>query len=129
MMLRAAAGSIGATTRAVVAAAILASVATVLSAHEVTYAGTVVAVEQNPYAASDGVLGTIDVKVTPGGRTRSFDITSYTRLWRGQTPVSFTDARIEPGEAVVLTWIDEEAEKGAQEIRFGSLTKNSAELQ
>jgi hypothetical protein len=106
-------------TRAFFAGAVLAILAAaVTSAHEVTYKGTVVAVEHNRYAASDGVLGAIEIKITPGGRTRTFDVTAYTRLWRGETPVNFADARIQAGETVVLTWVDEEAEKGAQEIRL-----------
>ena len=102
-------------------AAVLAIFATAPTfGHEVTYRGTVVAVEQNRYAASDGVLGTIDIHTTSGGRTRTFDITTYTRIWRGETPVSFAEARIQRDEPIVLTWVDEEAEKGAQEIRLGA---------
>lgn len=102
-------------------AAVMAIFATVaMFGHEVTYRGTVVAVEHNRYGASDGVLGTIEIHTTPGGRTREFDITTYTRIWRGETPVSFADARIQRDEPVVLTWVDEEAEKGAQQIRLSA---------
>ena len=91
-----------------------------ISAHVVTYRGKVVAVETNRYAASDGVLGTIEIEVSPGGREMMFEITAHTAIWRGETPVAFADARIRAGEPIALTWVDEEPEKGAQEIRLGA---------
>ena len=91
-----------------------------VAAHPVTYRGTVVAVAANPYAASDGVLGTIEMTVAPSRRTMTFDITAYTQIWRGEMPVSFSEARIASDEPIALTWVDEEPEKGAQEIRLGA---------
>ena len=105
-------------TRLFAAAVLALFAASGTSAHEVTYKGTVVAVEHNRYAASDGVLGTIEIKINPGGRTRTFDITTHTRIWRGETPVDFADARIQRDEPLELKWIDEEAEIGASEIRL-----------
>lgn len=106
----------------------------IASAHAVTYKGTVTAVEPNPYAASDGVLAKLEITVSNRRRTMTFDITRDTRLWRGETPVSFADAGIQAGEAVAVTYTDEEPENGAQHIRLSprscaTLTKNSAELQ
>jgi hypothetical protein len=49
-----------------------------------------------------------------------FDITQYTRLWRGNSPVTFATARIQKDEAVTVTFSDEEAEKGALEVRLPS---------
>jgi hypothetical protein len=58
------------------------------AAHEVTYKGTVVSIELNRYSASDGVLARLEVKVGDRGRPRTFDITQYTRLWRGNRSVT-----------------------------------------
>lgn len=89
-----------------------------IAAHEVTYRGTVAAVEPNPYAAADGILARLEVKVDDRTRTMVFDITQYTRLWRGSSSVTFAAARIEKDEPVTVTFSDEEAEKGALEIRL-----------
>ena len=51
---------------------------------------------------------------------REFDIATHTRICRGETPVSFADAKVQRDEPIVLTWVDEEAEKGAQAIRLGA---------
>lgn len=100
-------------------AAVLTIFATMATfAHEVTYKGTVKAIEPNPYAASDGVLAELEMTVAPSGRGMTFGITAHTRIWRGETPVSLEEAAIQLGEAVTVTYIDEEAEKGAQEIRL-----------
>jgi hypothetical protein len=89
-------------------------------AHEVTYEGTVVAVELNRYVASDGVLARLEVKVSDRRRTMIVDITQYTKLWRGDSTVSFAETRIQKDELVTVTINDEEADKGALEIRLGA---------
>ncbi len=88
------------------------------TAHEVTYKGTVVSIELNRYAASDGVLARLEVKVGDRARTMTFDITQYTRLWRGNSSVPFAAVRIQKNEAVAVRFSDEEADKGALEIRL-----------
>ena len=89
-------------------------------AHEVTYKGTVAAVRPNRYAASDGILARLEIRLDRGGREMSFDITPHTRIWRAQTPISYEAAEIRPNEPVAVTYTDEEPEKGAQEVRLGA---------
>ena len=96
------------------------SIAVPLTAHEVTYKGTVAGVEPNRYSASDGVLARLEVNVGNGKRPMVFDITRYTRLWRGNSPVTFEAARIEKDESVAVVFSDEEAEKGALEVRLSA---------
>ena len=89
-----------------------------LTAHEVTYEGTVATVEPNRYSASDGILARLEVNVQGGQRPMVFDITRYTRLWRGNSPVTFEAARIQKDERVAVVFSDEEADKGALEVRL-----------
>ena len=96
----------------------LALVVVPTAAHEVVYRGSVVKLELNRYAASSGILATLEVKVSDRGHPMTFDITQYTKLWRGNSPVPLAAARIETGEAVAVTFSDEEADKGALEIRL-----------
>ncbi len=98
----------------------LVAIPTTAWAHEVTYQGTVVAVEPNRYAASDGVLARLEVKVSDRKRTMIVDITHYTRLWRGNSTVSFAEARMQKDEPVTVTISDEEPDKGALEIRLAA---------
>ena len=88
------------------------------AAHEVKYEGTVAAVNPNRYSASDGILATLEVNIRNGKRPMVFDITPYTRLWRGNSSVTFAAARIQKDEPVTVTFSDEEAEKGALEVRL-----------
>src|SRR5687768_11090910 len=46
-----------------------------LTAHEVTYKGTVAGVEPNRYSAADGILARLEVNVSNGKRPMVFDIT------------------------------------------------------
>jgi hypothetical protein len=89
-----------------------------MTAHEVTYEGTVAAVTPNRYSAADGILARLEVNVRGARRPMVFDITRYTRLWRGNSPVTFEAARIEKDERVTVVFSDEEAEKGALEVRL-----------
>jgi hypothetical protein len=89
-----------------------------MMAHEVTYEGTVAAVTPNRYSAADGILAKLEVNVRGGKRSMVFDITQYTRLWRGNSPVTLEVARIEKDEHVTVVFSDEEAEKGALEVRL-----------
>ena len=88
------------------------------TAHEVRYDGTVADVELNRYSASDGILARLEVNVRNAKRPMVFDITRYTRLWRGNSPVTFAAARIQKDEPVTVVFSDEEAEKGALEVRL-----------
>ena len=87
-------------------------------AHEVTYQGTVAAVELNRYSAADGILARLQVNVRDARRPMVFDITQYTRLWRGDSSVTFATARIQKDEPVTVVFSDEEADKGALEVRL-----------
>ena len=87
-------------------------------AHEVTYEGTVAAVVANRYFASDGILARLEVNVRGGRRPMVFDITRHTRLWRGDRQVTFEAARIQNDERVSVLFSDEDAEKGALEVRL-----------
>jgi hypothetical protein len=105
-------------TRLWIATILAASSVLPAMAHEVTYKGTVVSIELNRYAASDGVLARLEVKVGDRAPTMTFDITQYTRFWRGNGTVPFAAVRIQKNEAVAVTFSDEEADKGALEIRL-----------
>ena len=104
--------------RWMLATMIAVSMVVAVTAHEVTYEGTVAAVTPNRYSASDGILARLDVNVQGGRRPMVFDITRYTRLWRGNTSVTFEAARIQKDERVTVVFSDEEAEKGALDVRL-----------
>jgi hypothetical protein len=89
-----------------------------LAAHEVTYEGRVAGVVPNRYSAADGILARLEVNVRGGRRPMVFDITRYTRLWRGDSSVTYEVARIQKDEPVTVVFSDEEAEKGALEVRL-----------
>ena len=102
-----------------VLAAMLAGLTVIpITAHEMTYKGTVAAVEPNRYSAADGILARLEVNVRDEKRPMVFDITQYTRLWRGNSPVTFATARIQKDEPVAVTFSDEEADKGALDVRL-----------
>ena len=89
-------------------------------AHEETYTGTVVTVEPNPYAASDGVLARLELKVSDRQRTMVFDITPNTRLWRGNSMGSLAGAGIEKDEPAAVRFNHDEPDAGALEIRLAA---------
>ena len=90
-------------------------------AHEVTYKGTVVTVALNPYAAADGVLARLEVKVIDRERTMVFDIMQWkTKVFRGDHAVPFAEARIQKDERVAVTINHEEPGGGALEIRLAA---------
>jgi len=105
-------------TKFVFAVMLVALMVIPITAHEVTYDGTVAAVEPNRYSAADGILARLEVNVRDRKRPMVFDITQYTRLWRGGSPVTFATARIQKDEPVTVVFSDEEAEKGALEVRL-----------
>ena len=108
-------------TRLWMAVILAASSVLPIAAHEVTYEGTVAAVELNRYSAADGILARLKVNVRDMKRPMVFDITQYTRLWRGNRSVTFATARIQSDEPVKVTFSDEEADKGALEIRLSAV--------
>ena len=87
-------------------------------AHDVTYEGTVAAIKRNPYAASSGILATLDVQVRGRKRPMKFDITQETRLVRGNSVVSLAEARIEKNEPVAVTINHDDPGQGAIEVRL-----------
>ena len=112
-------GSIGRSAWSWPLATMLAALMVVsLTAHEVTYEGTVAAVTANRYSAADGILAKLEVNVRGGKRPMVFDITRYTQLWRGNSSVTFETARIQKDERVTVVFSDEEADKGALEVRL-----------
>ena len=90
------------------------------AAHEVTYEGTVAALVPNRYSAADGILARLEVNVSGGRRPMVFDITRHTRLWRGDSSVTYEAARIQKDEPVKVVFSDEQAEKGALEVRLSA---------
>ena len=89
-------------------------------AHEVTYKGTVAVVEPNPYVASDGVLARLELKVSDRQRALVFDVTQNTKLWRGNSTVSFAAAGIEKDEPAAVTINHDDPDAGALEIRLAA---------
>ena len=79
-------------------ATMLLSVATLLCAtavhtHEVTYEGTIVAVEPSRHVAADGIEARLEVKGADRKGTMIFDIMQWKRgVFRGDRVVSFVAA-------------------------------------
>jgi len=91
----------------VVSATALIGLAGVLSAHEVTYSGTIVAMETAKYAQPDGsTLEVQELEVTyidektKKPATKVFTINRDTRLHRGEESVSVADSEFKKGEKV-----------------------------
>jgi hypothetical protein len=94
----------------VIAIAILVAFAPFVSAHEVTYRGTVVGLETGRYAQPGG--GTREVRelhvtvvdaATKKPSERVFVIVDATRIFRGPAAVALADAGIQTGESVAVT--------------------------
>jgi hypothetical protein len=98
--------------------AILAVLPAIAIGHEVRYDGTVAAVEPNRYVAATGIIARLTVYISDRKRPIVFDITQHTRLWRGDSQVTFAAARIQKDESVSVTFSDEEAAKGALDVRL-----------
>jgi hypothetical protein len=94
----------------VIAIAILVTLAPFVSAHEVTYRGTVVGLETGRYAQPDGGVRevrelhvtVVDAK-TKKPTARVFVVVDATRIFRGQANVALADAGIRKGESVAVT--------------------------
>jgi hypothetical protein len=94
----------------VVALAVLVAFAPFVSAHEVTYRGTVVGLETGRYAQPSGgarevrelTVTVVDAK-TKKPSDRVFVIVDATRIFRGQATVALADAAIQKGESVAVT--------------------------
>lgn len=93
------------------AVALLASGASVL-AHEVTYKGTVAKIEK----------GTLEVIVidekTKKESKMSFELTSRTKIYRGDRQVKLEDVKIQKDERIVVTINHEESETRATIVRL-----------
>lgn len=94
----------------VIAMAIVVAFAPFVSAHEVTYRGTVVALETGRYAQPGGGvrevrelhITIVDAK-TKKPSERVFVIVDATRVFRGEATVALADAGIQKGESVAVT--------------------------
>jgi len=97
------------------AAGLFAVAATVVLAHEVTYQGTVLAVE-----AARVHVKTIDLK-TKKEEDAWFAIDKTTKVKRGEKSVQIADAKIAKGERIVVI-VDHDAETKmlAKEIRLAA---------
>lgn len=94
----------------VIALALVVAFAPFVSAHEVTYRGTVVALETGRYAQPGGGVRevrelhvtVVDAK-TKKPSERVFVIVDATRVFRGQATVALADAGIQKGESVAVS--------------------------
>jgi hypothetical protein len=103
------------------AAAVLLLTAATILAHDVTYQGTVAAVKINRYAASSGVIATLEVKISDRQRPMAFDVTQKTRVLRGDSTASFASALIRTDERVTVRINHDDPDEGAIEIRLAAL--------
>lgn len=100
-------------------------VATVLSAHEVTYKGTVVALQTTKYAQPNGgvrevqelEVTVIDVK-TKKPTQKVFTITAKTRVFRDSKRVSVAEAAVEKAERVAVVVDHDQPGDEAIEVRL-----------
>lgn len=99
---------------ALVTAAVVVTGALLL-AHEVTYKGTVVAVEAARLRVS--VIDDATKKTTP----MDFAVTEKTRVFRGDTAVGFAQAHVQKGERVAVTINHDEPGEKATEIRLAAV--------
>ena len=93
-------------------------------AHEVIYKGTVVAVETSRSAVLDGTLATIQVKLSgedsEDAEPKQFTVTQRTKLFRGDSTVSFEAASIQKDERVAVTINNDVPGNHALEIRLAA---------
>ena len=110
---------------AVLVGVALCGFAAVLSAHEVTYSGTVVAMETAKYAKTDG--GTREVQElevtfvdekTNKPAQKVFTINGETRLFRGDKKVSVAEAGFQKGEKVEVVINHDNPGDVALEVRL-----------
>ena len=116
-------------TSTLLAAVACVVVPTLISAHEVTHTGTVVALKTVGYAQPDG--GTREVRelevavVDPKTRTaanRVFTITDSTKVTRAGTPVPTADLTARKGEKVAVVVDHDEPGDEAIYVRFDAAT-------
>lgn len=100
--------------RAAMVVAVLALAGAPALAHEVTYKGTVIAVESTTLRVS--VIDDATKKASP----MAFAITERTRVYRGDKVVSITQARIQKGERIAVTINHDEPGQKATEIRLAA---------
>lgn len=97
----------------------------VLSAHEVTHSGTVVALKTAKYAQPDGgsrevrelEVTVVDPK-TKKAANRVFTITDKTRVLRAGKPVNAAEATAQKGEKVAVVVDHDKPGDVAIEVRF-----------
>ncbi len=93
----------------------IAAVATVtLSAHLLTFKGTVLVVEKQ------GIKINVLNPETRKSSTMVFEVDAETKVLRGDVVVKFADAKIQKGENISVTVDHDLAEELAQVIRLGA---------
>jgi hypothetical protein len=102
------------TAVAVVCSAIIALATVTLSAHLLTFKGTVLAVEKESIK-----INAVDPE-TKKATTRSFIVDDLTKVLRGDVVVKFAAAKIQKGEAITVTVDHDLDEDLAQVIRLGA---------
>ena len=101
------------TALAILVAMMIASVAGVL-AHPVSYTGTVISVE--PKALQVKVIDDSSNRAS----TLTFEVSAETRVFRGDKPVRYADAKIRKDERVAVTIDHDEPGETAAEIRLAA---------
>lgn len=101
------------TALAVLAAMTIASAVGAL-AHPVSYKGTVISVE--PKALQVKVIDDTSKKAS----TLTFEVTAETKVFRGDRPVRYADARIQKDERVAVTIDHDQPGETAAEIRLAA---------
>jgi hypothetical protein len=115
----------------VVAACLVVAAGVAIDAHEVTYKGTVISVAAMKIAVDviqDAPAGQDDRGQTapktppksPKTTPMTFAVDGKTRIYRGDTAMSMTDAKIQKDERVAVTVDHDEAGMRAVEIRLAA---------
>jgi hypothetical protein len=101
-------------TGVLLVAVVLSLTGATLLAHEVTYKGTVIAVEATKVQVK--VIDEKSKKETP----MDFAITTETKVFRGDKPVPFADAHIQKDERIAVTVNHDEPGHEALVIRLAA---------
>ena len=95
---------------------VLSLAAATLSAHEVTYRGTVLAVEASKMTIQVKVVDAKTKKETP----MDFAVTARTKVFRGDKTVPFAESRIQKDERISVTVNNDEEGHKALTIRLAA---------
>lgn len=102
---------------AIICAAIVAVAAVTLSAHLLTFKGTVLAVEKDSVK-----VNAVDPE-TKKAAPKVFIVDGQTKVLRGDAVVKFANAKIQKGENIAVTVDHDLDEELAQVIRLGVVKK------